>query len=687
MKHNHSRKAKALAFLLALAMTVALLPVFASLAEEDPSDDALESLKAENGNLAIGATILSQYGAHSDPSWGWDINLLNDGTLNTLTSPDSTAETNGGYHTKTDATNEWGQNIFNLNHSEWVGYQFDEPKTFDTVVVYPSRDEDGVCWGMPNAFAIDVSVDGETFVRVYETYNYAIPDYGPQTIQFEAVTANYVRFVALSVNRNFQGTWAIKLCELAVYNKGYTNTTPYCPNLAEGKPVESTPWHNSAPTWTLNNINDGDAYNMVTTAYDWGQFGGWHTDASGATPTDQDAWIEIDLKDVTTVDKVVVWPSTERYRNGLIDGAWSDALALPASMTIQLSEDGESWTDVETKTDMPTDWEAIEFSFAAKEARYVRLYMVRSGHVKLSEIEVYNTADSVTPGEEVKVETVVKTGVNLALDAKIMYSSVIGSNSWAPTNLNNGVVETDGGFTTAVETTLWVGYEFAAPTLVNKVVLYAANPLDDVDLWSGIPMSYKIQYSLDNLNWYDAASCFTADPVPGQEAVTVTFSPVEAKYLRIWTNEPWPKPSDGGRTYIQLAEMEVWLDPASLTAGDNAFAAFYQVKENSDASKQDLRILLVANMKKLSTVQTATVKVTFTLADGTTKTLTKKLAVENSDYELYKTITAAGDSYTAADGYALFGDVITNIPDGAYTAIDLTVTDDGGNTLLSVSSK
>lgn len=682
MKRNHSFMTKTLALFLVLAMTVVWVPAFSSVAAEAAAsyEEAPESLKAENGNLAIGATIISQYGAHSDAGWGWDINLINDGTMNTVAGPGASAETNGGYHTNVSATNEWGQNIFNINHSEWVGYQFEEAKTFDTVVVYPCRDEDGICWGMPNAFAVDVSVDGENFVRVYETYAYEVTEFGPRTIQFEAVTAKYVRFVALSVNPNAMSqTFGVKICELAVFYTGYENTTPYCPNLAEGKTVTSSACHIDGP-WNQKNINDGDCYNMAQTPYDWGQFAGWHTGTSVAST--EDAWIVIDLGEVTAVDQAVVWPATERYKHGMTDGAWKDVLSLPLTMAIQLSSDGEDWIDAASLNEMPTVWGPITFSFDEQNARYVRLYMTRNGHVKLSEFQVFHTETLVTP-EVKEPETVVNAGENLALGATVIYSSVINSGGWQYFNLNNGVVETEGGFTTASGSPLWVGYEFAAPTLVNKIVLYPSAPGADAGVWSGLPKSFTVQYSVDNLNWYDAATYTSETPAAGQEAVTVTFDTVTAKCLRIYTTEPWPKTSDGDRTYIQVSEMEVWYE---LSSGEELFAPFYQVKENSDASKHDLRIVLVTNLEKLQGITSAGVEIVFTLAEGGTKTITNTLGNNASDYKLYKTVTAAGEAYRAAEGYALFGSVITNIPDGAYTAIAITITDNAGNILLSAST-
>lgn len=685
MERKHSFSTKALALFLAVILVAALTPAFVSLAEVPEYEEEPGILTFEQGNLARGEDVelISQYDSHYDLNWGWQNTNICDGKMNTVESEEGTST--GGFHTNTTALNGWNQKIFDVNHEEWVGYNFGKPVAFDTVVVYPSMDSDGRCVGMPNAFAIEVSVDGENYKTVYETYCYDIPEFGPQTVQFEEVTAQYVRFKALSVNKDSKGKFAMKLSELAVYKKGYKNTTPYCPNLALNKPVLTTGYHVSVPTWTLENINDGDRYNLVKTPYNWGQFAGWHT-----TPnTADDAWIQIDLEEKTAFDKVVIWPSTERYWIGASpEGVWTDNMFLPDVMKIEISENAENWTEIASreKADMPTTWGPIEITFNKTEARYVRLYMTRSDAVKLSEFEIFDTSKTVTPEKPGEEKVRVETGVNFALTSKVIYSSVISDASWGPDFLKNGETEISGGFTTAAGTagsTHFCGYEFSQLTRVNKIVLYSADNLLE-PTWSGIPRSFKVQYSVDELNWIDVTTRTYEEPVSSDTALTILFDEVDAKYIRIWTNDPWEKTSDGNRTYIQLAEMEVSYEPFVLTSED-AFSAFYQVKEGAGSS-HDLRVLLVANLAKLPDAAAVTVKIEFTLASGGTKTVTGKLGGENSDYTLYKKATAGGDTYTATEGCAIFGNVITGIPEGAYTNVKVTITN-GSAELLNVSLK
>ncbi len=654
MKNKYSFKTKALALLLTLVMVVAFVPVFASLAAEG-------DLSAESGNLAMGegVTVITSTEEGRTPHIDgiWDPAKLNDGVADGV----------GGFHSNKAA----GAG----NHSEWFGYDFGEPKTFDTVVVYPSKEDNGSVTGMPNAYAIEVSEDGVNYFRVFETFAQDVTALGGQTAQFTAVTARYVRFVAISMNKDSSGVFATKICEMAVYDRNYKNTEPYCPNLAVGKTMTSSATHVDQ-TWVPALINDGNRYNMAT-ATNYGQLVGWHSVASNTT---EDAWIAIDLGEKTFVDKVVIWPATQRFELGrTADGEWQDGLTLPLTMKIEVMV-GDNWVAVDSLDTMPTVWGPIEFTFDRTEATAVRLYMTRNNHVKLSEFEIYDTEKMVTPGVATK-----RPGVNLAPEGNAFGSTSVLVAPWHTTNLNNGVIEASGGFTTLpadVGPVYYCGIAFSDVVVANKLVLYSGATGEDEGVWSGIPRSFKVQYSNNNINWTDATEVSFETPVSGQDPFTVTFKEVEAKYFRIWTDDAWAKTSDGGRTYIQLAEMELYYDPFLLSSED-AFSAYYQEKEG-EGNTHDLRVLLVANLAKLPDAAFLNVKIEFTLAAGGTKTVEGKLGGADSDYTLYQKATAGGDTYTAADGCAIFGNVITDIPDGAYTGVKVTISN-GNDVILSVS--
>ncbi len=680
---TYTRKTKWLAVLLTVAMLAVMLPaVMLTAAEVDPN--APESLKAENGNLAIGATVISTFGegsaaGHGDGNWQWDARLLNDGNLN---NTDYTGQLgNGGYHSLPGSVG-YGAVSTRLRE-EWVGLDFGSAKVFDQVVIYPCRDTDGLVHSFPNAFTIDISNDKETWTTVYAGGNDGVAfEFAPLTFRFSDVEARYVRLRSLSLSPDKNNAYYMKLCEFGVMDANAS----YCPNYALTANVSSSAYHGDGATWSLGGINDGNQCNF-NTAQDRGQFVGWHTN-TGAYG--QDGWITFDMGESKKIDQVVVYPGTERFKHGVQgDGSYIDNLYLPAKFTVQTSDDNATWTDVATLDTMPTTYQPVTMTFEPKEARYVRVYMTKTDQpIKLSEIEIYDTTAIVDPAEVV----IPAIGENVALGAKAIYSTFINSGGWNTANLNNGVIEGDGGFTSGQGATNWAGVQFEKLTKVNQITLYSAAVSGaDVGAWSGIPKSFTVEYSTNGKTW-TAVQSVTLDSVPaGQTAVTVNFDAVVALAIRVNGTEFYPKKTDGDRTYLQVAELEVKLVATELST-DEFFAGYLQNRSATDADgklvsgKHDLRMVLVGDMAKLDTISVAEIALIFTLKEGGTKTFDFVLGGNDNDFGLYKTITASGEVYEAAEGDAIFGAIIKNIPDGAYTDVSVVITNANGGAELYTGS-
>jgi len=343
---------------------------------EEPTDEF--DFSAEGGNLAFGKPVTYSY-AHTDANWGWNPTFVNDGSLNEYDTA------NGGYHSS------YG----NRNHSDWFAIELGEGTKFDTVVIVACRESHAefdpkYTPGMPNAFRIEISDDGENWSVVYERYCYDIPEYGPQVFQFAEVTATYVRFYGLSMNQGYN--WAMKIAEFAVYNKGYVPETVKTPeNIAIGATVESNSTHNSGGgEWHLNYINDGDRYNMNTSQYDHGQFTGYHT--SPSTPKGSDVYIKFDFGTAKAFNKFVIFPSTEKYSTKQEN---KDKFYFPKQFKIEVSNDGENWTTVYAEDDFTlSEYVPVEVEFDTQNARYVRFVMENiQDYIKLSEIEIYNITE------------------------------------------------------------------------------------------------------------------------------------------------------------------------------------------------------------------------------------------------------------------------------------------------------
>lgn len=103
------------------------------------------------------------------------------------------------------------------------------------------------------------------------------------------------------------------------------------------------------------------------------------------------------------------------------------------------------------------------------------------------------------------------------------------------------------------------------------------------------------------------------------------------------------------------------------------FEAYVSVREDGD-NTQALRFMLLTNCT--CTSKSVTVKVEFKDFGGKViKAFNGILGGENSNMDLYAAVTASGENYFAADGCALFGCVITNVPVGGWDTAELTVID------------
>ena len=164
-------------------------------------------------------------------------------------------------------------------------------------------------------------------------------------------------------------------------------------NLAAGKTVTaSSSLEDSYWGWGIANATDGNRKNMGESDVDYIGY------SSKDTPdVDHVEWIYVDLGEEKAVNSAVFYPASN-----LTGGAWL-GYGFPVDFAIQVSSDGQSWTDVYTAEDYPLPvYGALDFSFDQVEARYVRLYASslrtkgsenNAYRLQLSEFEVYNLPD------------------------------------------------------------------------------------------------------------------------------------------------------------------------------------------------------------------------------------------------------------------------------------------------------
>ncbi|MBO5778235.1 MAG: discoidin domain-containing protein [Clostridia bacterium] len=378
---------KLIATLLLAGLTAALIPMSVSAANSD--------------NLAAGLSgdsVLTSY-SHEDGAWNWGKANLNDGDLfEIIVRPGTTNGEASGYHSNFGAS---------MPDPQFVGYNFGEKKTFNTLIAYAVGTNT-----FPIDFEIQVSDNGTDWTPVLTKTDYTVvggnTGFLPQTFTFESQTAQYVRLYATKLN-NDGANYAMKLTEVEVFN--ITDPVVEPENLAANKPVTSDSAHSDGSWWVLTNINDNDFKNMSVSPLDYGQFAGYHT--SPSTPRDGSdaakAQFTIELGEGTKFDKVVIQPSNELYSVKTLRGAPDDAsnpdgIYFPENFRIQISDDGETWTDVVVKENYVCDSADPQvFTFDQVTAKYVRFQMEKlTKFIKLTEFAVYNETveEEPAPGTE-----------------------------------------------------------------------------------------------------------------------------------------------------------------------------------------------------------------------------------------------------------------------------------------------
>ena len=143
----------------------------------------------------------------------------------------------------------------------------------------------------------------------------------------------------------------------------------------------------------------------------------------------------------------------------------------------------------------------------------------------------------------------------------------------------------------------------------------------------------------------------------------------------------------GGVTYQQYDFGYINTATSALVMGlesEDAVKPYVSIRDN--AASHDLRFVFLTNFAKLNGAESLNVTVTFKTGDTTIKTYTGAVAATEGSLKLYQTVTAAGETYLAADGSAFFALVVTDIPDGAWETATVTITDNTGATVVDGAS-
>lgn len=177
-----------------------------------------------------------------------------------------------------------------------------------------------------------------------------------------------------------------------------------------------------------------------------------------------------------------------------------------------------------------------------------------------------------TPTPEPTPEPTAEPGSNVALNKPFEVSSETDSTyvqwGWAAEFINDGLVEADHsiphvGWTSQVKQYIaledfeeeWIWFDLKAVYKIDKVVLWPRQ-----DKVENFPMDYHIEVSTDDKNFTKVAEVTgdTRSKDGSMDPATITFDPVDARYVRIVITKPSDLPSGNDGYLVQFAEIEIY---------------------------------------------------------------------------------------------------------------------------------
>ena len=446
-----------------------------------------------------------------------------------------------------------------LTSSEWAVVLLPSRTTVSSVRITPRRDplNPTSSLGFPKDFVIQYSYDGDGFTCDAESpaFRYAsnwrplITRFGfPQpsneavTFTFSPVEAQCMRILGTELSQDDYGNRYLQLSEVELYN----DSTKLTPILA----VTSSALNN----WPTVRLVDGSGSST------------WSSNGHGEHLTSSE-WAVVLLPSRTTVSSVRITPRRDPLNP-------TSSLGFPKDFVIQYSYDGDGFTcDAESPAfRYASNWrplitrfgfpqpsnEAVTFTFSPVEAQCMRILGTElsqddygNRYLQLSEVELYNDSTKLTP-----ILAVTSSALNNWPTVRLVDGS--GSSTWS----SNG----HGEHLTSSE---WAVVLLPSRTTVSSVrITPRRDPLNPTSSL-GFPKDFVIQYSYDGdgftcdaespafryaSNWRPLITRF-GFPQPSNEAVTFTFSPVEAQCMRILGTEL--SQDDYGNRYLQLSEVEL----------------------------------------------------------------------------------------------------------------------------------
>jgi len=318
-------------------------------------------------------------------------------------------------------------------------------------------------------------------------------------------------------------------------------------NLAADAMI-TAPYSAGSDGWYVSCLQDGQRLSE-------GKGNGWRTENRKAS------YVDVDLGRTLTFNRIDLYPAGSIFDYGR---------AFPAELRISVSDDGETFTEVKTLSDIEIrETRGIQVDIGEQEARYIRIDLLDcvqgARYMALNEIEVYHDDGSVPAPESfslLKDDGTVITytdGENIALGKKTFYSSTTPAHyqvwGWDISYVNDG--KSGNGWTSNVglnrspNATEYVGVSFGDLFAVEKIVL------EDNGVF---PEDFTVALSEDGLNWTVIADV-TGEPDKdtGTRYEITLDAPVNARFVRVTGTKLRGGGNDG--YLLQLGEIEAYGKP------------------------------------------------------------------------------------------------------------------------------
>ncbi|WP_395728694.1 discoidin domain-containing protein [Nakamurella sp.] len=272
--------------------------------------------------------------------------------------------------------------------------------------------------------------------------------------------------------------------------------------------------------------------------------------------------VTVDLGRVQAVDQLTLFPRTAvPGEDRAVTGA-----GFPRNFTVQVSEDGQSWTNAGSFTDQSADGGgAVTYPLAAgSSGRYVRLDVSRLGRnapgdgfrLQLAEVQVSGRGSG-----------------DVALGAAVSSPSAFTGFGFSPAGLTDGQANAlpgNNGYSSVVAAAMSVDVDLGAERPVGRMVLHprvarADEPADVTG--AGFPRTFDVMVSNDGSTWRTAGHFEQQSADDGTarsyDLTAPTPDKYTARYIRLNVVEPGRAAGYGDNEQrLQLAEVQAFAPPA-----------------------------------------------------------------------------------------------------------------------------